>query len=60
MFSSSRGLAHSNCARGFACRSRFASTMIGTGLTPVSAIRPANTETIAAVSGASASATLRT
>src|SRR6266536_1783011 len=60
MLRSSRGLAHSNSALGrFASASRH-SRMCGIGSIPVSAMRPANTETIAGVSRLSVSATSAT
>ena len=50
MFSSSRGLAQSSSAFGFAAQICAASRMSGTGSTPVSAMRPAKTETMAGAS----------
>ena len=60
MLSTSRGLAHSNSAFGRGLRIFSASAISGTGSRPVSAMRPANTETTALVFCASASPTRAT
>src|ERR1700676_1072623 len=49
MLRSSRGLAHRSSAFGRLARRSSARCICGTGSTPVSAIRPANTDTIAGV-----------
>ena len=58
--STSRGLAHSSSLRGIVGEDLAAAAISGTGSRPVSAIRPANTETMAAHVPASASWTVST
>src|SRR3546814_3506163 len=60
MFSSSRGLAHSSSAFGRDRRMSRHWVITGIGSRPVSAMRPANTDTIAGVGGSRASATAAT
>src|SRR5712692_7656421 len=60
MLNTSRGLAHSSRALGFPESALAERRMIGTGSLPVSAIRPANTDTIAGTEGDKTSATLIT
>src|SRR2546425_12351931 len=60
MFRTSLGLAHNKRALGFPDTSFAERRIIGIGSLPVSAMRPANTDTMASTDGDSTSATVAT